>query len=100
MVSQIGISGVEAVWVADHNGYKLRRGEKPFGFVRFNIAGRNQGKFTVYSYRHDRSDDPDNRFKSTGSKNSRFQLHTTAWPDDEESIHYALSVLRASCGRT
>lgn len=100
LINQLGITEVVPQWLPKHRGYHLRKNGKAFGFVRFNIAQRNRGRFTVYSYCHHALDDPKTRFQTVREAQSRFQLHTVVRPDDVEGIRYALRVLRASYERT
>ena len=100
LINQLGITGVVPQWLGQHRGYHLRRNGRAFGFVRFNIAQRNRGMFTVYSYCHHPLDDAETRYQTIGGTQSRFQFHTVVRPDDAEGIGYALRVLRASYERT
>ena len=73
-------------------GYSLRRPDGThyrFGFVRYNIAGSNAGKYNVQaigSYR----DDPRGKFK--GSEKWAQWLVS---PSDEDGIKYAVRVLES-----
>ena len=98
IIDRIGREAIDARAGRD-NGYMLyvRPGSRNrFGYVRFNIQGRNKDMFTLYALRYESVDDPDNRFNHDAAP---AQHCHSVWPDDEDGIRYALRVLRASYDR-
>ena len=96
-IDRIGREPVERRWWPNHRGYRLySHGSQRFGFVRFNVEGRNAGMFAVYALRYRSYDDPDSRFNPNAAPAQHF---CPVDPRNEEEIRYALRVLRASYDR-
>ena len=82
----------EVVLKERHNGYSLLRSDgthKGFGYIRYNIAGSNAGKYCVQvigSYR----DDPRRKFDDRGTWAQWFVS-----PSDEDGVRYAIGVLES-----
>ena len=96
-IDRIGREPIERRWWPKHRGYILYSyGSQRFGFVRFNVGGRNAGMFAVYALRYRHSDDPDGRFSPDADPAQHLGIVS---PDDEDEIRYALRVLRASYDR-
>ena len=78
-----------------HNGYALRKpGSTDIGYARYNIAGRNAGKYVVYAYYP--FDDPECRFQNGQVGTSRRAWKPFIIPEDADLIRYALRVLRSA----
>ena len=77
-----------------HNGFTVLDRHGQFGFVRFNVAGPNSGKFTVYVLVAE-FDDRRHRFVPQRSgKLPHFKFIFS--PDSEEDVNYALGVVRSA----
>ena len=76
------------------NGFTLIDRRRQFGFIRFNIAGPNMGKYSAYVLVNE-FDDPRKRFvlqKNGGRPHYIFKFS----PDNEENARYTVSVLRSA----
>lgn len=79
-----------------HSGYQLTvPGGRNFGFVRFNIKGRNPNQFVVYV--QGKEADIKDRFDAQlGNPND---CHFFFDPEDEEKANYAIETLRRAYDR-
>ena len=76
-----------------HNGYNIRKpGSTCIGYVRFNIARKNAGRYVVYAYPP--YVDPEGRFQEAGHSRPGWNVFIT--PEDAELIQYTLQVLRSA----
>ena len=84
-------------WQANRPGYNLYvEDRKPFGHVKYNVAGAHAYHFTIYAYQYRPEDDPGGLFNADASPR---QIHGHVRPDDEPRIRYFLRVLEASYRR-
>jgi YgiT-type zinc finger domain-containing protein len=76
------------------NGYDLQKpGSTRIGFVRFNIGGKDRGKYRVYAY--EPFADPQGRFENDHASPRRGWTCVVD-PSDESKIRYVVAVLESS----
>lgn len=77
-----------------HNGFSVvKPGGTQIGHVRFNIQGKDKGRFRVYAYSP--FFDPQHRFHS-GSKSSTRGWTYVFGPEDQSALRYTINVLESS----
>ena len=75
-------------------GYDLQKpGSTRIGHVRYNVGGRDRGRYRVYAY--EPFADPRQRF-ANNSANSRRGWTCLVNPDNDDDIGYIISVLESS----
>ncbi len=76
-------------------GFQLERPDKSrFGFVRFNIAGKNPGMYRVYAYWP--FNDPHKLFENRYRDNRPQGWTCVVDPDDEDKVRHVIRVLESS----
>ena len=94
IINRIG-RAVEQEWDNRDRGYCLRKpGAARFGFVRFNIGGKNARKYAIYAYKP--FPDPRELFvdPSTDKKGQEGKYFVD--PGDEDANGYAVIVLESA----
>ena len=77
-----------------HDGYDMQKpGSTRIGFVRFNIGGKDRGKYRMYAY--DPFFDPGGRFENNHANLARGWTCVVD-PSDESDMRYVISVLESS----
>ena len=60
-------------WQPNRPGYNLYvEDRKPFGHVKYNIAGDHPDHFTIYAYQYRPEDDPRGLFNANANPQSRY----------------------------
>ena len=78
-----------------HGGYEVcMPGSRQIGHVRFNIGGRDKGRYSVYAY-HPFSD-PRGRFQNRTRDRSNRGWRCVVDPGNEEDVRYVIGVLESS----
>ena len=86
---------VRYVWSEKDRGYMLWTPAGPrFGFVRFNIARANAGRFAVYVYAP--FEDPRGLFLNCQRGQPYHAWHTFIDPADLTTMEYAVKVLESA----
>ena len=77
-----------------HNGYDLQKpGSTRIGFVRFNIGGKDRGKYRVYAY--EPFSDPQREFENNQANPARGWTGVVG-PGDESKMRNVVAVLESS----
>ena len=77
------------------NGYNVKKpGAQLVGFVRFNMARSNAGKYMVYAYQP--FCDPRGMFENCTNGKPSQSWKCVVNPNDEDTIRYVIAVLESS----
>ena len=80
--------------VPRQNGYDLQKpGSTRIGYVRFNIGGKDKGRYRVYAY--EPFSDPRRRFDNDHANPARGWTCVVD-PSNDSDIRYVISVLESS----